>query len=67
MASTQNRYARLDRDSLGRIRALEENLGACLVAFDTEYQIADLSREELTQVQALEQELGVALVCYRPS
>jgi len=55
MASSQTRYARLDPDSLGRIRDLEEALGACLVAFEIGYRVADLSRDELARVQSLEQ------------
>ena len=65
MGSQYPKYAELNDDALDRVKALELELDACLVAFKPEFKVADLDRDQLTRLRALEQEIGAELVCYR--
>jgi hypothetical protein len=58
------RIAQLDEARLTKLRALEKELGVCLVALEPEVKLADLSGEKLERVQASEKELGVVLLAY---
>lgn len=64
MPIPQMQPAELDEVRLGRLRALEQELGTCLVALEPRSELADLSREQLQGLQAGEQELGVVLLAY---
>mgnify|MGYP001822856632 FL=1 len=65
VGSQYPKYAELNDDALDRVKALELELDACLVAFKPEFKVADLDRDQLTRLRALEQEIGAELVCYR--
>jgi hypothetical protein len=58
------RIAQLDEERLTRLRALEGELGTCIVALEPQYPLADLSEKQLKQLQAEEQGLGVVLLAY---
>ena len=62
----QMRYARLDREKLARLTALEAKLGSWVVAVEPEVELANLSDAELRELQTAEQELGVILLAYKP-
>ena len=57
--------AQLDETNLTRLRALETELGARLVAFEKQYPLANLSEEQVKRLQAAEKELDVVLVAYK--
>lgn len=65
MANPRLRIARLDDASLEKLRALEEEFGACILALEPQYPLAELPPEKLQKLQALEKELGVVLVAYK--
>jgi hypothetical protein len=58
------RIAQLDEKRLSRLRALEDELGICLIALEREFRLADLSEPQLKKVQAAEKDLGVVLLAY---
>ena len=62
----QMRYARLDREKLARLTALEAKLGSWVVAVEPEVELANLSDAEVRELQPAEQELGVILLAYKP-
>ncbi|HSO05841.1 MAG TPA: hypothetical protein VLW45_01265 [Pelomicrobium sp.] len=55
--------APLDADQLDRLRALEQELGASVVAYEP-VRFAGLSDDQVRRLQALERELGVVLLAY---
>ncbi len=67
MTNPTVRFARLDREKMEAIRALEESLGKVIVAFEPVIRLADLSPEEIARLKEAEQELGVVLVAYDES
>ena len=62
----QMSYARLDREKLARLTALEAKLGSWVVAVEPKVELANLSEAELRELQTAEQELGVILLAYKP-
>ena len=58
------RLAKLDKNKLSRLYALEEELGATIVALEPQGQIAELSAEQLAHLQESEQKMGVVLLAY---
>ena len=64
MAEPRMRIAQLDRARLDKVRALEAEMGICLVALEREFHLADLSEEQLKRLQAAEKEMGVVLLAY---
>jgi hypothetical protein len=58
--------ADLDDTALARVRALEEQLGCPLVAYQPETPYAPLTDEQLAELRRAEAELGVQLLAYRP-
>jgi len=59
-------YARLDREKLAGLTALEAKLDSWVVAVEPEVELADLSDAELRELQTAKQELGVILLAYKP-
>ena len=62
----QMRYARLDREKLARLTALEAKLGSWVVAVEPKVELANLSEVELRELQTAEEELDVILLAYKP-
>ncbi|ABA88739.1 hypothetical protein Pcar_1493 [Syntrophotalea carbinolica DSM 2380] len=56
----------LDESSITRIRHLEKELGACILALEPHNTVKQLCEEDLEKVQKLEKELHVVLLAYRP-
>lgn len=56
----------LDESSITRIRHLEKELGACILALEPRNAVKQLREEDLKKVQKLEKELHVVLLAYRP-
>lgn len=67
MAEPRMKVAQLDAEALDKVRALEDTLGAYVVALEPDYPLADLSDDELAQLQELERALGVVLLAYGKS
>jgi hypothetical protein len=64
MARLRMRYAELDKARLEKVRALEEELGSYVVAFEPKIPFARLTQDQLKRLQAAEDELGVVLLAY---
>lgn len=58
------KIAELNADSLAKLRALEEEIGACVLALEPKVKLMDLSDEKLERLQSAEEELGVVLMAY---
>ncbi|MFW6115544.1 MAG: hypothetical protein ACOC7Y_00620 [Chloroflexota bacterium] len=58
------KIADLDEASLAKVRALEEKIGACVLALEPKVKLRDLSEEELERLRSAEEELGVVLMAY---
>jgi hypothetical protein len=64
MENPQVRFARLDKEKITKLMALEKELGTYVLAFEPIIKIADLEAEQLEKLQSVEEELGVILVAY---
>jgi hypothetical protein len=64
MAAPHLKVAQLDDARLTRLRALEQELGACVVAVEKDTRFADLSEQQLKRLQAGEKDLDVVLLAY---
>ena len=56
--------AGLDESAVAKIRTLEEEYGAVIMAFEPGKQPAPLTEEQLGKLRDLEQELGVTLLAF---
>jgi hypothetical protein len=56
----------LDESSVAKIRNLEKELGACILALEPRNAVKQLREEDLEKVQKLEKDLHVVLLAYRP-
>jgi hypothetical protein len=65
MTAPRFRIAQLDEKNLEKVRLMEEDMGALIVALQLDYPLAQLSEEQLARLKALEGELGVVLVAYK--
>ena len=66
METVQRKYARLNKDALTKIQALEKETGTLLIAFEKDSPYANLTEEQVKRVQQLEKDLGVILLAYKP-
>ncbi len=58
------KIAHLEKSQAGKIQALEEELGMCIIALEPGLELAKLSGEQLAKVQEAEKKLGVTLIVY---
>ncbi len=58
------KIARLNEESIAKIRELERKLGKHIMAFESGIRIAKLTGDEVEQVATLEKELGVLMLVY---
>ena len=65
MATSQMKITELDETRLAKVKALEDELGFCVVVLEKEFSVADLSEDQLRKLQAAEEELGVVLLAYQ--
>jgi hypothetical protein len=56
----------LDESSVAKIRSLEKDLGACILALEPRNAVKQLREEDLEKVRKLEKDLHVVLLAYRP-
>ena len=64
MADYGVRIAQLDEGRLEKLRALEKDLGECVVAVEARPKFATLSEDKLRRLQTVEKELGTVLLAY---
>jgi erythromycin esterase-like protein len=64
MANSEMRIAQLDEARLAKVKALEDELGFCIVAVEPEFSLAELSADQVKKLQAAEDDLGVVLLAY---
>jgi len=64
MNSRRLEIAQLDRERLARVKELESELGAIVVAYQPTYKPAELDQSQLARLRALEAELGIVLVAF---
>jgi hypothetical protein len=60
----QLRIAKLEADSVGKIREMEKEMGVHIMALEPGVKFTMLTPEQLAEVEALEKELGVILLVY---
>lgn len=65
MVAVNSKYARLNKEGITKLQALEKELGKIVIAYENESVYADLSPEQLKKMQDLEKELGVILIAYK--
>ena len=51
MATSQMKIAELDKTRLAKMKALEDELGFCVVALEKEFSLADLSEDQGRKLQ----------------
>lgn len=62
----QLKIAKLDDDSVAKIREMEEEMGVHIMALERGVKFIALAPEQLAKVEVLEKELGVMLLVYEP-
>lgn len=65
MTTPRMRIADLDSARLEKVRKLEKELGAYVVALEPQVPLAKLTGEQLARLEAAEKELGVVLLAYK--
>ncbi len=58
--------AQLDEARLAKVKKLESDLGAIVVAYQPTFKPADLDRSQLARLREVEEELGFILVAFTP-
>jgi hypothetical protein len=66
MTAAYMKAAQLDNTRMEKLRAIEKELGAWVVAVEPQAEIAHLSDDQLSRLRAAEKELGVILLAYQP-
>ena len=64
MAAPRMEVAELDPARLEKVRKLEKELGAYVVALEPQFRLAKLTAGQLDRLTAMERELGVVLLAY---
>lgn len=64
METPKLEIAQLDQERLAKVKELEANLGAIVVAYQPTYRPADLDESQLAKLRAVESELGFVLVAF---
>ncbi len=64
MVKRRMTVAKLSEKELARVQAMEEQLGALVVALEPQYKMASLEEEQLDQLRELEESMGVILLAY---
>lgn len=64
MPSPRLKIASLDDATLEKVRLLEQEFGATILALEPHYPVAPLKPDQVKRLEALENELGVVLLAY---
>lgn len=65
MSTAYVKYPNLDPQRMAKLKSLENELGAVVVAVEPETQVAELPPDKLQRLLDAEKELGVILLAYR--
>ena len=57
--------ASLSPEQIEKLKALEEQLGAVVVAYEQNYRFASLTEDQIALLQEAERDLGVTLLAYK--
>lgn len=62
------KYARLNKDEVSKLQALEKEINKVVLAYEPDNQspYADLSEEQVQKIRALEREFRIILLAYKP-
>ena len=65
---TVPKYARLNKNEITKIQALEKDIGKIVLAYEADNQspYAELSEAQVERIRALERDLNVVLLAYKP-
>lgn len=66
MNLTHLRVADLDEQAVDRIRSLEKDINAHIMALEPQVNLRDLDEEGMRKLRELEDALGVVLIAYDP-
>jgi hypothetical protein len=66
METPKLEVAQLDPERLAKVKELESELGAIVVAYQPTYRPANLDQSQLARLRDLESELGFVLVAFTP-
>ena len=64
MSEPRMRIANLDQERLEKLKELEAEIGAVILALEPQYMPADLTEEQIAKLRAMEDDLGVVLLAY---
>ena len=64
MATESVAVASLDNQKVEQIRALEQKIGTCIVAYERKGRLAALTPEQIKELKSAETNLGVILLAY---
>lgn len=64
MVKRRMTVAKLSEKELAQVQAMEEQLGALVVALEPQYKMAALEEDQLNQLRELEESMGVILLAY---
>ncbi len=64
---TVSKYARLNKDELTKLQALEKDIHKIVLAYEPDPQspYASLTEAQVEKIRALERDLGVILLAYK--
>ena len=66
MEQPEIQVAELSPENVAKLKALESELNAVVVAYQPSYKAAELDETQLARVRAMEAEQGLILVAFRP-
>lgn len=65
MVTVNSKYAKLNKEAINKLQALEKEIGSIVIAYDNEPIFANLTQDQLQKVQQLEKEIGAILIAYK--
>lgn len=66
MNLTHLRVAELDQQAVDRLRSLEKDINAHIMALEPQVSLRELDEDEMRKLRELEEALGVVLIAYDP-
>lgn len=66
MNLTHLRVADLNQEAIDRIRSLEKDLNAHIMALEPQVNLRELNEDDMKKLREVEEALGVVLIAYDP-
>lgn len=66
MEKPEIQIAELGQENVAKLKELESELGAIVVAYEPSYKPAELNESQVAKLRAMEAEVGLILVAFRP-